>query len=219
VDQVGFENMDGYALGRQKENWTWTKESELLVQFFAFCRDRGWTPLNPARALKRPHLKEANGVVPFTSAEIVRILAACDQMGRGSYERLRVRAMVLLMRYAGLRISDVVTLPRDHIQGNHLEKQAVKNHRMIRVELHSDVLKALELLPHPKAAPQDCKLLFASGESSVRSLVKGAWRTLSAVFKRAQVARAHPHRFRHYAEFRAMPSKFAAPLVYGGFSR
>ena len=33
--------------------------------------------------------------------------------------------MTLLMRHAGLRISDVVTISRDHIQGNRLAKRAV----------------------------------------------------------------------------------------------
>jgi len=28
-----------------------------------------------------------------------------------------------------------------------------------------------------------------------------------------------PHQLRHYAEFRAMPSKLAGPLIYGCFSR
>jgi integrase len=140
---------------------------------------------------------EANDVVPFTSEEIVRTIAACDQIGRAKYERLRARAMVLLMRYAGLRVSDVVTLSRDQIKGNHLEKRAVKNRRMIRVELHPDVLKALDVLPLPKAAPRECRLFFSGGNASVRSLVKGAQRTLSAVFKRAKVDRGHPHRFRH----------------------
>ena len=49
----------------------------------------------------RPRLLEANDVVPFTSAEIVRIITACDEIGRAKYERLRARAMVLLMRCAG----------------------------------------------------------------------------------------------------------------------
>jgi hypothetical protein len=30
------------------------------------------------------------------------IITACDAIGRDSYERLRARAMVLLMRYEGL---------------------------------------------------------------------------------------------------------------------
>ncbi len=56
---------------------------------------------------------------------------------------------------------------------------------------------ALERLPRPKAAPAECELYFASGTSSVRSLVKGAQRTMAAVFKLAAVPGAHCHRFRH----------------------
>jgi site-specific recombinase XerD len=197
VDQVNVETMDGYALWRNKENWTWIKEIEILRQFFEFCRDRDWTSKNPAKALKRPTMKEANDVVPYTSAEVVRIIRACDQIGRSSYERLRARAKVLVMRYAGLRVSDVVTLSRDHVKGNRLEKKAIKNGRWIRVELPPDLVRALESLPVPKAAPQDCRFYFSSGNASVRSLVKGAWRTLSAVFHLAKVDGAHPHRFRH----------------------
>ncbi len=152
---------------------------------------------NPARSLKRPRILEVNDVVPYTFEQIVAILAACGRIGRNSYERRRAHAMVLLMRYTGLRISDVVTLSRDHIRGARLEKHAIKNNRWIRVELPPAVLQALELLPHPKAAPQDNRRFFAKDTANLRSLVKGAWRTLAAVFKLSGVERAHPHRFRH----------------------
>jgi integrase len=76
---------------------------------------------NPARGLKRPKLLEANEVVPYSPDEIIRIISACDFSGRLSYERLRARAMVLLMRFAGLRISDVVALSRDHVNGDRLK--------------------------------------------------------------------------------------------------
>jgi len=197
VDQVGVEAMDGYHLWRNKENWTWIKEIEILRQFFAFCVEREWISKNPAKALKRPRLLEANDVEPFAKDEIARMIGACDFIGRTSYERRRARAMVLVLRYAAPRISDVVTLSRDHIQGIHLVKRAIKNGRMIRVELPPVVLLALAALPRPKAAPRDSKYFFAGGKSSVRSLVKGAQRTLAAVFRVAKVERAHPHRFRH----------------------
>ena len=197
VDQVIVETMDGYNLWRNKENWTWIKEIEILRQFFAFCIEREWTSKNPAKALKRPRLLEANDEEPYTQDEIARMIAACDFIGRSSYERLRARAMVLLLRFAAPRISDVVTLSREHIKGNHLQKRAIKNNRWIRVKLPPVVLEALEALPHPKAAPKESQFFFAGGESSVRSLVKGAQRTLAAVFRLAKVDRAHPHRFRH----------------------
>jgi len=118
VDQVNVETMDRYTLSRAKDGWAWVKEVELLTQFFEFCRDREWTAKNPARSLKRPRMIEANNIVPYTKPEIIAIIAACDRIGKNSYERRRARAMTLLMRYAGLRISDVVTLARDHIRGS-----------------------------------------------------------------------------------------------------
>jgi integrase len=138
-----------------------------------------------------------NEVVPYTRNEIVKIIAACDEFGRTSYERRRAHAMVLLMRYAGLRISDVVTLTRDHIKHNRLEKRAVKNNKWIRLELPSAVLDAIDRLPAPKAAPKGNKRIFFSDATGLRTLVKAAWRTMSAVFKRSGVENAHPHRFRH----------------------
>ena len=197
VDQVEVEAMDRYARPRAKDSWGWIKEIELLRQFFEFCRDRGWISTNPAKNLKRPIIQEANEVVPYTPKEIIQMISACDQIGRSSYERRRARATVLLMRYAGLRISDAVTLSRDHIKGTRLEKRAVKNHRLLRVELPTVVLTALGMLPHPKAAAQDSRLFFSSGKASLRSLVKGAARMMAAVFKRSGVERAHCHRFRH----------------------
>jgi site-specific recombinase XerD len=196
VEQIDVEMLDRYAVPRCKMR-SWVKDVELLRQFFEFCRDREWTAKNPARALKIPRMQEANDVVPYTRPDIIKIIAACDEIGRSSYERRRARAMVLLMRFAGLRISDVVTLEKGHIRGIYLVKRAVKNHRPIQVELPKAVLEALELLPLPKAAARDNRRFFFSDTTCLRTLVKAAWRTLDAVFRRSGVAKAHPHRFRH----------------------
>ena len=48
---------------------------------------------------------------PYEPNEIMRIIAACDQIGRGTYERLSTRAMVLVLRYTALRISDIADRP------------------------------------------------------------------------------------------------------------
>ncbi len=98
---------------------------------------------------------------------------------------------------AGLRISDVITLSREHIQGAYLVKRAVKNGNQIRVELPGFVLQALAMTPLAKAAPRDCPFYFGGGESSLRSLLSGAERTLRAVFRVSGVEKAHAHRFRH----------------------
>ncbi len=196
VDQVNVEAMDQYA-GMRGGFKSWVKDVELLRQLFEFCRDRDWATKNPAKAIKIPRVLEPNQVEPYTRDQIIKIISACDRIGTSSYERRRAKAMILLMRYAGLRISDVVTLSRDHIKGNRLEKRAVKNKRIIRVELPSSVLDALAVLPHPREAAKDNQRFFYSDATGQRTLVKAAWRTLHAVFKLSGVAGGHPHRFRH----------------------
>ena len=91
-----------------------------MRQFFGFCLERKWLDENPAKKIKAPRNIRPEEVVPYTAAEVSRILAACDVIGPGPYERLRAQAMVLLLRYTGLRISDVATLERDRRQGGQL---------------------------------------------------------------------------------------------------
>ena len=66
----------------------------------------------------------------------------------------------VLMRYAGCGSAMWSPLSRDHIRGTRLEKRAIKNNRMIRVELPSAVIEALEVLPQPKGAAADNRRLF-----------------------------------------------------------
>jgi integrase len=197
LSEITLEALDPYVVERRKATATWLKEIEILRQFFSFCERRRWIDHNPALNIERPRLPERDNIVPYTPAEVAKIVAACDEIGRTSYERLRARAMILLMRFAGLRISDVVTLSREHIQGNYIIKRAHKNRARLQIEIPPVVCQALDSLPHPKAAPKDSKLYFASGTASVRTLVKSAERTLSAVFKRSGVQGAFAHRFRH----------------------
>jgi site-specific recombinase XerD len=197
LPEVTLEALDAYVIERRKLTATWVKEIEILRQFFRFCNKRKWTDENPAADFERPRLPERDNIVPYTPQEVARIITACDGAGRSSYERLRVRAMVLLMRFEGLRISDVVTLSREHIEGNYIIKRAIKNGKKLQVELQPVVRQALESLPHPKMAPADSKRYFASDTANVRTLVKSAEKILASVFKRSGVEAAFAHRFRH----------------------
>jgi integrase len=61
-----------------------------------------------------------------------------------------------------------------------------------------DELKlALDAVPPPRNAAQDCPYYFWNGQTSRRAVVGIAERTLSAVFKKSGVKDAHAHRFRH----------------------
>jgi integrase len=61
-----------------------------------------------------------------------------------------------------------------------------------------DSLKlALDALPLPRNAAQDCPFYFWNAQTSRRAVVGIAERTLGTMFKKSGVKNAHAHRFRH----------------------
>lgn len=115
LSELTTEKLDTFRAGRMISQLTASKELETLRVFFRFCMDRSWMKENPAKKIRLPRNIKANEVVPFTPDEIAKILHACDGVGRRPYERLRARAMILTLRYTGLRIGDVSMLARDRI--------------------------------------------------------------------------------------------------------
>lgn len=191
-----LEALDPFVRQNRKTAPGWNKHIEHYRAFFEFAKKRKWCEENPAEEIEYEDLPEGEEIVPYTPDEVASMIAACDRIGKGSYERLRARAYVLLLRFTGMRISDVVTLSREHIQGGYIVKRAIKNKRWVRIKLEPVVGQALENLPHPKAAARDSRMFFA-GQGSVRSLVKSAERLLWSVFEKSGVKDAYPHRFRH----------------------
>ena len=96
------------------------KKLERLRAFFRFAHEAGWISENPALRLKNPKFSQ-RPTMPFEREEMIQILRACDQYtdnyGRtGQANARRLRALLLLLRYSGLRIGDGVTLPKDRIR-------------------------------------------------------------------------------------------------------
>jgi site-specific recombinase XerD len=103
---------------RFRQTWkdkgnTVVKKLERLRAFFRFAVDSEWIIKNPAAKMKSPAVKP-NPTMPFTQEDMVSILAACDHY-QGNAKR--IPALVLLLRYSGLRIGDAVRLARDRIAG------------------------------------------------------------------------------------------------------
>jgi len=59
----------------------------MLITFFGSCISRKWISANPAKDLKQPRNIKPNEIVPYTIQEESLILAACDQIGGGKYNR------------------------------------------------------------------------------------------------------------------------------------
>jgi len=199
--EIAVDILDAFRAARGLSLNAGARELKLLRQFFGFCLARHWIPENPAAGIKGPRNVQPNEVEPYTPAEVESMLDACDRFGRNDYERLRARAMVLTMRYTGLRIGDVAMLAKDRISRDgarwriflHTEKTG----KPVFLPIADELRLALNAVPIPRGATPDCRYFFWNGITSERTLKGNAERTLAAVFNASKVERAHAHRFRH----------------------
>ncbi len=175
-----------------------TVRTEIIVlrTFFRWCHNRRWIEHNPAQAVRLPK-ETAIGTLPFDAAEVHRLIAACDQIANPTgidteYIRRRARALVYVLLYSGLRISDVAVLRRDaldskgHLTIRHTQKTKVP----IKVLLHADAVKALAALP-----ARNPMYFFWTGESTLKTACSNLASTLETLGRIAGV-HATAHRFR-----------------------
>lgn len=205
---------------------TWKTELQSFRTFFGYCVRKKWITTNCAAEMKGPRNLTPNDVVPYTTEDEIRILAACDQIGGGRYirteavyERLRAKAMILVLRHTALRISDVVQLRKDAVYWDaakrnwHIRVRTTKTGESVHLPIPQDLKDALDALPLPRNAPQRCAYFFWNGVSTERAVVGIAERSLSAVFKKSGVPKAHAHRYRHTLATRLLARGASYELV------
>jgi integrase/recombinase XerD len=171
------------------------KKLERLRAFFRFAQKRKWVPENPAADLRAPRVTLCP-TLPFTQAEMLRILAAIEKYkdefpDRGAENARRMRALVLLLRYTGMRIGDATSLTAERVDGNKLFLYTQKTGVPVNTVLPDFVVKALDATPKTTE-----KHFFWDGELKLETIV-GSWRKrLTRLFELAEVENGHPHRFR-----------------------
>ena len=167
------------------------KKLEALRAFFRFCWESEWIPSNPAIKLKPPKITDPP-TMPFSCEEVAQILAACGQYRGGRATAQRLRALVQLLRFSGLRIRDAVTLHRDRIVNGKLLLYTAKTGTPVHIPLPEFVIQELEM--SRGTSPQ---FYFWSGEGKPKSCVGDWQRSLKKLFRLAGVPDGHAHRFRH----------------------
>lgn len=188
---VTIESLDAWRQGREVKGSTQRKELETLRAFLRFCIRRGWMRDNPASELGLPQ-DDSEPTLPFAPAEVEALLAACDRFAiRDDTAHRRARALVLVLLYSGLRISDVARLERRALEGNHLVLRKIKKTgERLKLLLNKDAIDALGRL-----AAASGKYFFWDGHSDAATREKVLRRVIVKLGKLANV-HAHPHRFR-----------------------
>jgi hypothetical protein len=99
------------------------KSLEYVRSFFRFCHQSGWIHPNPALVVKPPK-GDDDEIETFEPGEVEAMLRVADTFRTKSHygpgNRKRIRAMVLLLRYSDIRISDAAVLARAKLQGDKL---------------------------------------------------------------------------------------------------
>lgn len=109
----------------------------------------------------------------------------------GQWNGRRLRALVLLLRYSGLRIGDAVTLSRDRIVGSKLFLYTAKTGTPVYCPLPEFVIMALDAVERTNE-----RYFFWSGTSEKDGVARDYIRYLSSLFKLAGIVGGHAHRFR-----------------------
>ena len=119
-----------------------------------------------------------------------RILNACNEYP-DKRNAIRLRALILLLRYSGLRFTDAAKLSRDRITGDNLLLYTAKTGTPVNCPLPPIVIAALA------AIPVDGPYYFWTGKSATKGLAGSIWwRPLHRLFALAKVPNGHAHRFR-----------------------
>ncbi len=197
ADQNGLVFISDFNIDwTRKFRATWTnknlaarKKLEHLRAFFRFAFDSSWMDSNPAAKLKPPKFIESP-TLPFSKEEMGRILKACGEYP-DKLNAIRLRALVLLLRYTGLRFTDGAKLSRDRINGDKLLLYTAKTGTPVNCPLPPALIDALAAIP--EAGPY----YFWTGKSASKGLAGSIWwRPLHRLFALANVTNGHAHRFR-----------------------
>jgi integrase len=180
----------------KNHNLSAKKKLEHLRTFFRFCTKGGAITANPALDLDAPIVKYSP-TLPFERNEIAHMLSACDRLYTDNYGRVgqpnakRIKALVLLLRYSGLRIGDAVTLPVSRVVNGKLFLRTAKTGTHVTCPLPPPTRDALDECPRTNPL-----YFFWTGQCS-RGTVARDWHSkLAKLFKAAGIHNGHPHRFR-----------------------
>lgn len=170
------------------------KRMEMVRKFFSFCVDAEWIEKSPARLVKMPPAKY-DPTLPFTDQEMEKILWAADSI-REAHPKIpaetpkKLKALILLMRYSGIRISDAVLFRRESLKDNKLFLRQEKTKHPVWVPLPKHVVQAV------KDCDEGNEHFFYRQVGKPKSAITEWQQRLKLVYEMAGVVGGHSHRLR-----------------------
>lgn len=146
----GREKRPGVPLWRKNSVATCKRNAKTLHYFFQRAISRKWIAEDSTSILRFPKTnasKTKDEVKYLTPDQLADILAECDAFERMTeYNKDRLKALILTMRWTGLRISDAVILKAQSITGDVLRVRTKKASTDVQIPLHPDLVAALAKL-------------------------------------------------------------------------
>jgi integrase/recombinase XerD len=190
------------------------KKIERLRTFFKFCWANGYVDRNPAAGVKYPNVR-LTPTLPFSQEEMLAMIDAADQRiakaerVSGKVKAQHVRALILLMRYSGPRISDAIACRCDSVQDGKLSLYTAKTGQHVSVPLPEFLVEELERLPRKSPGHW-----FWPGASGTLESWRKPWTVaLLALFKAAGIKGGRAHRFRDTFAVEHLLSGTSIPTV------
>jgi len=122
IDEFDLSTLGMFRSGWKDRPRSSAKKLERMRAFFRFAQRRNWISNNPAIDLKAPKVT-LSPTLPFNHEEMRRILEATERYkeempNHGVENGRRIRGLVLLLRYSGMRIGDAVNFNTERLEGN-----------------------------------------------------------------------------------------------------
>ncbi len=196
-----------------------------LSNFFEFCVRQDWLPHNPARRLTPIRVK-ACPTNYFTREQFEKLIEATFEMekswrrksSRGPHLERTLRSLLLLMRWAGLRLGDAVRFQRSQLVGDRVLLYQAKTGEPVSVLLPPQTAKYLR--ETPAQGGEHARFFFCRGDSDSIPAVARWARVFRRLFKLAEIKnsdgtlkRCHCHMLRDTCAIEALLAGVPIDLV------
>jgi integrase/recombinase XerD len=182
-------------------NYAKRNEQERLRTFFRYCCASAEIklPYNPTAQLEHFNVTSDEPEDPYTEKEHKAIVSAIDDCGFKPEVAARIRALISVMRHAGLALQDSAILERDSVTPTTVNGKECYRVTVRRSKTHTGVNNVVQkevgeaLLTVANGNP---KYIFWSGNGEPVTVAKDFSEKLKRVFDASGVKGAHSHRFR-----------------------